>query len=115
MTMIKPVNTWVGQIFVGLRSEYSNIVHPINVVKDVCHEFVDEIGLCVTVTTTEFIYTGGEEPGAIIGFINYPRFPMEPDDLEDRIFALASRLKSCLGQLRVTIVMPDKTVTLGDY
>lgn len=34
-----------------------------------------EVGLCVTVTPTDFIYTGGEESGFVIGLVNYPRFP----------------------------------------
>jgi hypothetical protein len=36
-----------------------------------------ERGLCVTVTPTTFLYTGGEEAGFAIGFVNYPRFPVE--------------------------------------
>lgn len=33
-----------------------------------------EIGLCVTVTPTDFIYTGGEETGFVVGLLSYPRF-----------------------------------------
>lgn len=108
------VKSWSGQIFVGLRSGYSETIHPITVVKDVCHDFVDKIKLCVTVTPTEFIYVNGEEPGAIVGLINYPRFPMAPADLEDRLLELGVRLKSALGQRRVSVVMPGGTIMLGD-
>jgi hypothetical protein len=35
-------------------------------------------GLCVTIEPTTFIYTGGEEDGFVVGFVNYPRFPTDP-------------------------------------
>lgn len=34
-----------------------------------------DVGLCVTVTSTRFIYTGGWEMGYRVGLRNYPRFP----------------------------------------
>ena len=114
MKHAKPVKTWTAQIFVGLRSGYSDMLHPIAVVADVCYEFCDEVKLCVTITPTEFIYVGGGEPGAIVGLINYPRFPPAESDLEDRALALAAKLKSTLGQRRVSIVMPEQTVMLGE-
>lgn len=110
---MKPVKTWAGQIYVGLRVGYTDEVLPISVVKDVCRYFVNAHKLCVTVTATEFFYVDGEELGAIVGMIQYPRFPMSASDLEDRLFALAALLKTECGQQRVSLVMPDKTVTLG--
>lgn len=41
--------------------------------RDLCRAFCDEEGLCVTVTPTTYVYTGGEEDGVIVGLINYPR------------------------------------------
>ena len=34
-------------------------------------KYCDEVGLCVTVTDTWFIYKDGNEPGLIIGFISF--------------------------------------------
>lgn len=42
--------------------------------EQVCREFCLD-GCCVTVTPTNYIYTFGEESGAEIGLIHYPRFP----------------------------------------
>ena len=51
------------------------IAGDIGQIKQVCRKYCYKIGLCVTVSPTTYIYTGGEEEGAIIGFIQYPRFP----------------------------------------
>ncbi len=49
--------------------------------EDICQEYCDEVGLCVTTTRTNYIYTNGSEPGVAVGFINYPRFPAEPEEI----------------------------------
>lgn len=66
-------------------------------------------GLCVTVTPTTFIYTGGEEVGVIVGFVNYPRFPKTPEDINVRARLLAERLMGALYQRTCLIVMPAET------
>ena len=48
---------------------------------DVIQSYVDDVGLCVSVTSTDYRYTNGLEPGFRIGFRNYPRFPSTPLDL----------------------------------
>ena len=45
----------------------------LNTIEQVCREWCMK-GACVTVTPTNYIYTMGEESGAEIGFIHYPRF-----------------------------------------
>jgi ferredoxin len=76
--------------------------------KSICREFCDKEGLCVTVTPTTYVYTGGEEAGVIVGLINYPRFPVEQVGL---IYAtadeLAERLRQYLGQQSFTVQNPD--------
>lgn len=46
-----------------------------NAAREICRAYCDEVGYCVTVTPTSYVYTGGEESGFIVGLINYPRFP----------------------------------------
>jgi hypothetical protein len=79
----------------------------------ICKAFCDQVGLCVTLTNTAFVYTGGGDVGFIVGLINYPRFPKEPDE----IFALAERLAAdlCDGlkQQSYSIQAPDKTVWIS--
>lgn len=64
-------------------------------------------GLCVTVTPTTFIFTGGEESGAAVGLINYPRFSSENSEksvIEDHAIALAALLMTRCCQRSCTVV-----------
>jgi hypothetical protein len=66
-------------------------------------------GMCATVTPTTFVYTGGEEAGFMVGLVNYPKFPRQPDQIR----ALASRLAHVLiaecCQKTAIIVATDRT------
>ena len=67
-------------------------------------------GACVTVTPTEYIYTGGRESGAIIGMIHYARFPREDlSTLDQEIESLAKILLQSLVQRSCTVVTPETT------
>jgi hypothetical protein len=77
--------------------------------RDICAAFCNAVGLCVTVTRTAYIYTGGEETGVIVGLINYPRFPSEPGSILQAAKALALELMHKLDQQSVSIQTPDKT------
>lgn len=77
---------------------------------DACREFADEVGLCVTVTTTNYVFTDGAEDGVIVGLINYARFPSTPAEIWSKAEALAERLRIALDQQSYTIQAPDKTV-----
>jgi hypothetical protein len=50
------------------------------------------VGMCVTVTPTNFIFTGGSESGAAIGIINYARFPRALKETESHALKLAKIL-----------------------
>lgn len=62
------------------------------VAEQVCREFCFEVGACVTVTKTNYIYTGGEESGFIVGLVNYPLYPATPAELLLRGEKLGDRL-----------------------
>jgi hypothetical protein len=66
-------------------------------------------GLCVTVSPTTFIYTGGEEEGIQIGLVNYPRFPSTPDEIFGRAVNLALSLVRVLCQKTALVVATDRT------
>jgi len=73
-----------------------------------CEEYCNEVGLCVTVTPTTYVFTGGQEEGFIVGLINYARFATDNHE-KDRIdiwshaMSLADRLKTALGQGSYTV------------
>lgn len=78
--------------------------------KRVCQRHVMDVGLCVTIEPTEYVYTGGCEAGVRVGLINYARFPAEPEDIFARAMELARLLRAELAQHSFSIVATDKTV-----
>lgn len=78
-----------------------------------CQAYCDEVGFCVTVTPTAYVYTGGQEPGVVIGLINYGRFPSTPEAIFERAKDLTLRLIRDLGQESASIQAPDKTLWIS--
>jgi Fe-S-cluster-containing hydrogenase component 2 len=115
---MKSVPTFTATIYVGFRvgrtNEPAKAIHSIDEARDVAQAYCDEVGLCVTVTPTTFVYTLGSEPGVIVGLMNYPRFPSEPAAIRAHALALAERLRVRLEQFRVSVVFPNETVMLGE-
>lgn len=66
-------------------------------------------GLCVTVTPSTFVYTGGEEIGFAIGMVNYPRFPSTPEVLRKEADFIARKLLPACNQRTCLIVADDET------
>jgi len=115
--MMRTVKSFNVQIWVGLRSEYGDHIHTIEKVREICDKFVntlDERGLgdCVTITPTEFRYVKGWEPGVIVGYINYQRFPRTEDQILKKALQLAELLRVQLFQERVSVVTPETTYLL---
>lgn len=108
------VSTAWANIYVGRRVGYTDELIPLSALQAACVNYCNKVGLCVTLTHTEFIYKNGTEPGVIVGLINYPRFPCEPADLYERAYALAEELKIVARQFRVTVVTPHGTVMFGE-
>ena len=77
--------------------------------REECRAYCDEVGLCVTVTPTSYIYTDGEESGVAVGLINYPRFPSEPTLIEAKAIELGKRLREALGQESFSVQTPAQT------
>jgi hypothetical protein len=85
----------------------------IDTVRATCREFCFNQGFCVTVTESEFIYTGGSEAGVRVGVVNYPRFPSNEADLMIKAKDLAlTMIESCF-QLTALVVGPSETVWLS--
>ena len=80
------------------------------IIKQICREHCMKIGLCVTITPTTYIYTGGEENGAIVGLINYPKFPEDAHHIILKATTLGRLLMERCFQLSFSITMPGKTI-----
>ena len=111
---MEKVKTWEAKIFIGFREGYSDKVHTLEECYKVVQEHVDRLSWCVTVTSTKFIYKDGNESGAIIGIIHYPRLPSETKVLKQMTFDLAKVLKEYMGQKRVSVLFPDETCLIGE-
>lgn len=66
-------------------------------------------GTCVTVTPTDFVYTGGEEAGFIVGLVNYPRFPKSLSVLTEQAREIARALVVECCQRTALVVGPQET------
>lgn len=86
------------------------IAGDINDARRLCRKWCADRGACVTVTPTDYVYTGGAEDGVIIGLINYPRFPKEPAELKARAVELANYLVAGMCQLSASVECPDETI-----
>lgn len=75
----------------------------------VCREYCFNVGACVTVTPTNYIYSGGQESGFIVGLINYPRFPATQEAILSRANVLARMLADALHQRSWTVETPEAT------
>lgn len=103
-----------AKIYCGLRIGYSEQQHTVQNAEDICQRYVDDIGWCVTVTPTRYIYKNGNEDGVIVGVIYYPRFPLCDIDLTKMTLQLADLLRRELGQHRVSVYFNNKVLMLED-
>lgn len=110
---ITSVPTFTATIYVGLKERESGQVQSYYFAKSAIQRYVDAVGLCVSYTETEFIYTKGGEPGMAVGLINYPRFPSSPEKIRTHAIRLAEILITECKQLKVSIVMPEETIMLS--
>lgn len=82
------------------------IAGPLAGIEQCCREYMLK-GLCVTVTPTNYIYTGGEQTGAIIESINYARFPSNEFLIEKNMIELGEKIMMELHQTSFSIVTPN--------
>ena len=81
----------------------------IAVARSVCREFCFGEGLCVTVEPCQYVYTGAEESGFVVGLVNYPRFVWEVERVRETAKRLAVLLAHRCFQWSAMVVCPDKT------
>lgn len=86
---------------------------PIEVAKQIIRQNARDEGLCVTVDPTTYIYTGGEEQGYVVGFINYPRIPWTEEAVLNRALVVAEKLLNGTYQKSVLVQTPTETFFYG--
>jgi hypothetical protein len=100
------------QIWTGLKEGYDGVEHSMGRVEEICQAYCNESGLCVSITPTTYVYTGGRETGVVVGIISYPRFPQMTEDLVGIAKEIGVRLLTELGQNRITITTPDTSIMI---
>lgn len=111
--MISTPTFWAN-IYAGQRVGYTDKIYGIDKVIEIVDAYCNRVELCVTITPTQFRYVGGWDPGVVVGLINYPRFLSSPAEVRVHALELAELLRVGLEQNRISVVMPGKTVMLGD-
>lgn len=116
---ITKVPTFKVVIYIGTKHDGSSeslqeYMDNYEKISTACKNYCDSVGLCVSLKTVDFIYTGGCEDGYEIGLINYPRFPSTPTVITNHAISLSKILKSLMKQKRLTIITPNETMMLGE-
>jgi len=78
--------------------------------KIVLRKYLFENPGCVNISASDYIYTGGEETGFVVEYINYPKFPKCNTELLVEANVLANHLMAELGQRSCTVMNPEKSV-----
>lgn len=111
---IQTVRTYNASIYAGLKIRGDGAIFSFEEAERLIQSWVNEISYCVSVTQTKYIYKGGNEPGLIVGFITYPRFPDPPERIKKLALELAEKIMLAFRQYRVSVVFPDETVMLSN-
>lgn len=86
---------------------------PIDIAKQTIREVCLPGGLCVTIEPTHFIYAGGEESGFVVGLLNYPRFPVPPEQLNEQAHDLMVKLLDATCQHSALMMTPTETTWIS--
>lgn len=109
--------TFTARIYVGAYDTEEDVSRPIMEIKEACQFFVQDEGLCVNVQETWYSYgdgegSGGNERGAVVELIQYPRFPKPEEEIVVKALDLAEILMDRANQKRVSVVTSGDTYTL---
>ena len=102
-------DNYEAKIWLGLREGYTSNYYKESEVWAIVGKWCTEKKQCVTISPTKFIYvqtdeTGaGMEEGVVIGFINYPRYPLSQAEIRNRARELGELLMKTFKQYRVSI------------
>ena len=110
--MANQCETYKVSVYMGLQEGYDGTQHHWKEAVRWIRTYVDEVGLGVTVTPTEFVYTDGNESGVIVGLIQYPRFPKPQSEIDEHAVKIAKLLMEAFSQERCTIETPTVSYLL---
>ena len=110
--------TFSARVYVGCYDTERDLTRPLMEVKSICQEFVNDEGLCVNIQENWYAYgsdgEGGNEHGAVVELIHYPRFPRKnaEETITEQALRLGEILMEQLNQKRVSVLTTNDTYTL---
>lgn len=96
----KSADTFTATIFIAGQIE---------LIKSICAEYCSD-GFCVSIAPVDYIYKYGQESGAAIKIINYPRFPETNERLTLKAEKLGFLLAEKLHQGSFTVQANTETI-----
>lgn len=81
---------------------------------EICQNYCDEIGLCVTIEKCIYVYTGGNEEGIKVRLVQYPRFPKKEEEILLLAQHLTFELIQGLEQKTALLITPTETIWYND-
>ncbi|WP_225035264.1 hypothetical protein [Winogradskyella sp. SM1960] len=113
------VPSYTAELTIGLNKGYSEEAWKVSELKakliraqQKLKVMNDQILLSTKVTLCDIVFIGQDEPSATLGFINYPKFPIEHELFKKGVIYIAKELMFDLNQNRIVIVFKDKTIML---
>ncbi len=110
--MTKTIETITAKIYLGLKTGNTERVQDIETLKDFLEKNVKKTGLCLTITPTTFIYNDERETGAIIGLINYSRFPETKESIKQTTEEIANLCREHYKKNKIAIEYQNQTIML---
>ena len=114
----KTIEPFKATVSFGLNKGYTDeliskkaIIREIN---DYQSKLANGKGIYLSISISETLITliGQKEPHLVFNFINYPRFPLQVQELKQNIEDLIRHLMSVFQQNRVVVEYLDETVML---
>jgi len=108
-------DTYTVRLFLGRKIGYTEKLYDAAEVVGELRRFFDlnpDDRLAVRVSDLTFVAPGHVEPGVELAACDYPRYPIGPVVLVERMTRLARHLMQAFSQERVTLETPFKTIVL---
>ena len=111
----KEIDTWEAKIYVGNRkgSDADFIIYESDV-KDAIRKFQTVLQFPIRITKTDYLLSERDECGWEITSIRYPHDPKNKNEIKEFLERLTLFLMKELGQKRILMVLPEKTIIFMD-
>lgn len=109
-------NTYKAEITLGLNKGYAKSHWSLEDLKAELTKTQEKLKiktgtlLSAKVALCDIVFLGQDEKSVTIGFINYPKFPLERTVFKEGVLFVGQELMKELEQNRIVIVFDDETV-----